>query len=459
MGEQTYFHSVRLNKDKCTGCTNCIKHCPTEAIRVRNGKARIINERCIDCGECVRVCPHHAKEVVTDSLAALSAYKYNIALPAPSLYGQFKNVKNIGYILAAIKELGFDDVFETSVGADLVSLYIRRELRKGNKNGPLISSACPAIVRLIQVRFPELTDNIIPLRPPFEAAAMMARERWRRSHACAPEEIGVFFISPCAAKMTSVNAPIGNARSHLSGVISMMDVYGKLAAILSHQEKLTPLPVRSFAKGVGWARSGGECASVTDKDYLAVDGVFNVIRALEEIENGHLPELRFFEGQACVGGCVGGPITFENPYVARMRIDRFVERMTESGEDDHKSEPHLDDDSEMYFTEKVKPNPIMKLDEDIGEAIKKIARIEELCADLPGLDCGSCGAPSCRCLAEDIVRGYREEVDCIFKLKEKVRDLAEEMISQADREDKVRDLAEEMMSLADRMDVNKEETK
>ena len=64
----TYFHSVRLDEEKCMGCTNCIKRCPTQAIRVRNGKAHIISERCIDCGECIRVCPHHAKYSHRDSI-------------------------------------------------------------------------------------------------------------------------------------------------------------------------------------------------------------------------------------------------------------------------------------------------------------------------------------------------------------------------------------------------------
>ena len=49
------YHSVRLDKTRCKGCTNCLKHCPTEAIRVRNGRAHIIDERCIDCGECIRI--------------------------------------------------------------------------------------------------------------------------------------------------------------------------------------------------------------------------------------------------------------------------------------------------------------------------------------------------------------------------------------------------------------------
>lgn len=61
MEKSGFFHSVRLDESKCMGCTNCIKRCPTGAIRVRRGKAYIISERCIDCGECIRICPHHAK--------------------------------------------------------------------------------------------------------------------------------------------------------------------------------------------------------------------------------------------------------------------------------------------------------------------------------------------------------------------------------------------------------------
>ena len=86
---QQYFHSVTLDRENCKGCTNCIKRCPTEAIRVRDGRARIIEERCIDCGECIRICPNRAKLAITDPLVRLGDYKYTVALPAPSLYAQF----------------------------------------------------------------------------------------------------------------------------------------------------------------------------------------------------------------------------------------------------------------------------------------------------------------------------------------------------------------------------------
>ena len=90
MDAKKRFHSVRLNKELCKGCTNCLMHCPTEAIRVRNGRAHILDERCIDCGECIRICDYHAKVAAIDTLEDIKRFKYRIALPAPTLYGQFR---------------------------------------------------------------------------------------------------------------------------------------------------------------------------------------------------------------------------------------------------------------------------------------------------------------------------------------------------------------------------------
>jgi Fe-S-cluster-containing hydrogenase component 2 len=109
-----YFHSVTLDEEKCKGCTNCIKRCPTEAIRVRKGKARIIAERCIDCGECIRVCPYRAKKAITDPLEIIKNYKYKVAIPAPTIYGQFRAARSTNHLLTAFKLLGFDHVYEVA---------------------------------------------------------------------------------------------------------------------------------------------------------------------------------------------------------------------------------------------------------------------------------------------------------------------------------------------------------
>jgi len=422
-----YFHSVTLDKEKCTGCTNCIKRCPTEAIRVRDGKARIINERCIDCGECIRVCPHHAKSAQTDPFDMIGNFKYKIALPAPTLYGQFKNVTDIGRILGALKALGFDDVFETSVGADVVSKHIAKLLQKGGNPKPMISSACPAILRLVQVRFPELIDNIMPVRPPVEVAAMLARENWMKKTGCSSEDIGIFFISPCPAKMTAVHNPLGVKETYIDGVISIMEVYGKMSELLQKPQEIERLPTAGISGGVGWANSGGEANEVGVINHIAVDGITNVIRVLEEIENGKLNDIDYFEGLACTGGCVGGALVFENNYVANMRIRNIVEKIAPEDCKKRDSLPQITDEKKLALTEPIPINTIMKLDSNLSEAIKKMEQIEKLNKELPGLDCGSCGSPSCRTMAEDIVRGYADELGCVFRMKEKVASLAQQL--------------------------------
>ena len=151
-----YQHSVSLDPQKCKGCTHCLKHCPTEAIRVREGLARIDSERCIDCGECIRVCPYKAKKATHDTPDVLKKYKYKVALPPPSLYGQFDNLDDIDIVIQGLYDMGFDDVYEVAKAAELCSEYSREYLSCADIPKPVISSACPVIVRLIGMRFPYL---------------------------------------------------------------------------------------------------------------------------------------------------------------------------------------------------------------------------------------------------------------------------------------------------------------
>lgn len=429
---QTYFHSVRLDHDKCKGCTNCIKHCPTEAIRVRGGKAQIIAERCIDCGECIRVCPYHAKIAYTDPFSDIGRFKYKIALPAPSLYGQFKNLSSIDRVVLGLKLMGFDDVYEVARGADIVSCAIRQKI-KGKKNLPVISSACPAIVRLIQVRFPSLIDNILDLQSPMEMAAIAAKREYVQKYGVAESEIGAFFITPCPAKMTSIKNPYGIEKSRVDGAFSVIDIYGLLAGQLKKPGLVEREGSTASVCGVGWANSGGEASAAGIENSLAVDGIGNIIKVLEEIENLKLGDLQFFEGLACPGGCVGGPLTFENPYVARTRIMSLSKKIKNTAPSCEYAQPYIDDGS-VNFDHAIKAQSIMRIDADMVTAMKKLEEIENITRRLPGLDCGSCGSPSCRAMAEDIVRGDAKEMDCIFKLRDKVTSLAEQMVELSVKE-------------------------
>ena len=418
-----FFHSVTMDKDKCLGCTNCIKRCPTEAIRVREGKAQIISERCIDCGECIRVCPHHAKKARYDHLSVLEGWKYKIAIPAPALFGQFNNLDDIDIVLTGLKQMGFDDVYEVSRGAELVSDATRKLMADGRLPKPVISSACPAVVRLIRVRFPDLCDHVLNLNAPMEVSAMMAKRAASERTGIPIEEIGAFFITPCPAKVTDIKMPIGTEGSWCDGAIAISEVFPLLSHRMDKLETVEPIG-QSGLIGVSWAGSGGESAALLNEKYLAADGIENVIRVLEELEDERIRELDFVELNACSGGCVGGVLCVENGYVAKARLQRLRKYLPVS-------QNHLDGGvpRDMEWTEPLEFAPVLKLSQNLEEAMQMMEEIDVICEGLPGLDCGSCGAPSCRALAEDVVRGAARTSDCVFVMREQVKNVADTLSS------------------------------
>ena len=426
---EKYYHSVRLLGERCIGCVSCARHCPTEAIRIRGGKARITESRCIDCGECIRYCPNHAKTAVTDSLDDLKIYRYNIALAAPSLYAQFDKNIPVAAILAGLQRLGFNKVAEVAHGAEIATAALREHLRTPGIKRPVISSACPASVRLMLVKFPELIEYLSPVDAPVEIAARIARREAAEKMGIRPESIGVWFITPCPAKMTAVLEPIGVSKSELTGTISMISIYGELLKTLSTTTTKTDVALAS-AEGVGWALAGGEATGLGDAKVLVAHGIRNVSNIMEQVALGKLNDVDFIECLSCAGGCIGGPLTALNRFVAENSLKQRLQAMRES-EKQTPAEPVAATEIDLALHEgrMIEPRPALKLDDDIVVAMQKIEQIDETLKRLPGLDCGSCGSPTCRALAEDIVQGTASETDCVFRLREMVRGLAEEMVN------------------------------
>ncbi len=414
-----FTHSVTLDKDKCLGCTNCIKRCPTSAIRVENGKARILSARCIDCGECIRVCPHHAKIAVCQSLDILNQYQYTIALPAPSLYAQFNNLDGPEIVVEGLRKLGFDDVFEVAQAAELVSDATRKYIKNSDPDITLISSACPTISRLIRIRFPDLIDNLLPLLTPAELAGKLAREKAMAETGLAADQIGTVFISPCTAKASSIYSPIGLEKSNIDAVVSIKDVYKRLVGVMPKIDDA--FDVSSGRVGISWGSSGGEAAALLTDSYLAADGIENCIKVLNEMEDEKLNDIKFVELNACPGGCVGGVFTVENPFIAKVKLKSLRKYLPP-----YKNIiPEEIVPEEYRWNSEMEYNPVMELDPDMEKAFAMMEEIERLTEKLPGLNCGSCGSPSCRALAEDIVRGYSTENACVFVLRDEVQQIAD----------------------------------
>lgn len=419
----SYKHSVSLDVKKCKGCTTCLRHCPTEAIRIRDGHAVINPERCIDCGECIRVCPNKAKKAIYQKFESIKDYKWKIALPAPTLYGQFDHLEDIDYILQGLLDIGFDDVYEVSRAAELVSAYTRRYLKREDVKKPIISSACPVVVRLISLRFPSLRDKIMPILPPMEIAGMLARQKAREEHPeLRDEDICVCFISPCPAKVSYVNNGFADSKSNVDAVISISDVYFALLGVMDHQQEPPPVS-QSGMIGIGWASTGGESSAIFNEKYLAADGIDNVIRVLDQIEDGNIPELEFIELNACNGGCVGGTMVMENPYIAKARLQTLRRYLPVSRNwlynNGDESDSWIPD--AYFFKELPSYQPYGQLSDDRNESFKMMADIQQIMKRLPDIDCGSCGAPSCHAFAEDVVRGEAKESDCVIRMREQIQ--------------------------------------
>ncbi len=313
-------------------------------------------------------------------------------------------------------------MFEVSRGAELVSEATRKLIKENKLNKPIISSACPAVVRLIKTRFPELCDNVMPLKAPMEVTARIARREAMKKTGLSSEEIGVFFITPCPAKVTEIHSPNYSESSAVDGAIAISKIYPELTLAMDHLTEVENIS-QSGLIGIGWATSGGEAAAMLGDKYLAADGIENVIRVLEELEDEHIRDVEFIELNACSGGCVGGVLTVENPYVARARISTLRKYLPVSMN-------HLEEDqiSKMMWENELEYDAdIYRLDEDIVKAMSMMSEMEGILAGLPGLDCGSCGAPTCRAMAEDMVRGKAKESDCIHRLKAKIQNVYDQL--------------------------------
>lgn len=429
-----YKHSVRTDRRKCVGCTNCIKNCPTEAIRVQRGKAVILDERCIDCGECLRACPHHAMVAVTTPVSELYLFKYNIVIPCTSIYSQFRLQGDLGDLFEALYAMGFDAIYEEARGAEIEAEALRIYLRSGEANFPVISCSCPVVPRLVTSMFPNLIDNLSPFVSATEIAARVAKAEFCEKMGVPKESVGCYYIAPCAARMTNIKSPLGIACSEVDGVYSLSDVYAVMVENMGKNGRPREPMNPAGAYGLGAAVVGGLSAAVGTEHYLAVDGINNVIQCLEEIDNERLRKLLLVEAWACSGGCVGGPLLFENQFVAKNRNRRLANAFPRT---DLENDGHIKkyvNSPMIHYDIPFEPRDITKLSNDVNEAMRMMERMETIEKTLPGLDCGSCGSPSCRTLAEDIVRGQAVEMDCIFKLRDKLRILAQELADLASAE-------------------------
>ena len=418
--KEEFYHTLEFKTEACRGCSHCMTTCPTEAIRVIDGKATLIPERCIDCGECYRVCPHAAVGVRQDDFQKIYDFKYRVALMPAVFSAQFPDKITYQQIYKGLISIGFTHVFETENAVDfLIKPY--NDYIKEKKDKPMISSFCPAIVRLIQVRFPNLVHNLMLIKPPMEATAMCIKKKFE-DQGIPFSEVGIFYVTPCAAKVAGIKSSVVEDSNLISGgVINMNYLYNKVyreikqKGITSAQD-IEISDFRAMSKdSLYWSLTAGEVRIVETERKLAIDEIKNVIEFLEKVENDDIEDIGFLELRACYQSCAGGVLCAGNKF---LTTERARKRATKASSDMVEGTEFAQYKSLIYdnyrLHGKIHPRSIVKLDDNMAEAMRKMERINELKEILPGVDCGICGTPSCQAFAEDIVQKGANIKKCVF---------------------------------------------
>jgi Na+-translocating ferredoxin:NAD+ oxidoreductase RNF subunit RnfB len=425
-------HSIRISYSACHGCVNCIKSCPTEAIRVIAGSITIIKDLCVDCGECLRACERKALGLDDDDWDLIRVHGNVDAMPDPTFFAQFgsywypetaREVLSGNGINLLVDDL--DDAFD-------LSAYATARMIEGMTKDqlPLVSVYCPAVVRLIQLEFPELLSRLIPVENPLEIAA----EMWRkRTKSFAP----LTLISPCPAKITMVRDPVGTQPSSIQHVVSMRKV---VHTLMASGVKVSSDNPRSESKGkrfAEWARRGGESkhvlkSSKRELSIIAVSGLRNTMDLLEQLELGRLRGIDFVECRTCDIGCFGGIAVPESRFLSHMKHRNIQTDWILSPEREEQLVPMYENEKLWKLGEPIPSRQRLPLSSDLSEAMNRLKQMKAIFAELPHIDCGACGRPSCKAMAEDVAREQGEITDCIFKLREDISSLANQIISLAD---------------------------
>lgn len=406
-------HAIVTDRDRCVGCVACTRVCPTSAIRVRDSQAVFDDELCIDCGTCIEACKYDAVRPRTSSPADLRRFKHTVAVPSLTLYAQFGDDVHPGRVLHALRQVGFDETYDISWMCEMVAGATDAYLSESKGPWPKISVTCPAVVRLVQIRYPDLIPHLVPIETPRELAARLRRRRLAAELGLDPSEIGMFFITPCTAIINSIESPEGLDASYLDGAFSIAELYGPLLRAIKSNPGTDSTEMIS-ARGLRWAMAGGEISSMRNANTITVRGLRDVLYVFDRIESGTFQGIDFIEAYICSGGCVGGQLTVAGRYLAQRNIRQLARHL--SGQGAVKEEKVRSMLREHFFDleSEFRARPVRPLARDLRQAIALKREKDEILQRLPRKDCGACGAPDCETLADDIVRGTARLGDCVF---------------------------------------------
>ncbi|MDU4960664.1 MAG: 4Fe-4S dicluster domain-containing protein [Sporomusaceae bacterium] len=331
-----------IDKTTCVECGMCKKSCPYGAIieisrpceracdlnaitAAADRRATIDYSKCAQCGACKIACPFGAisdRSYIVQIIRAIKAGKRVYAIAAPAVVSQFGVKVKIGQVEAALKQFGFHALREVAFGADIVTLEETKEFAASvpAERTYMTTSCCPAYVQMVKNHLPQCVAHVSSTVSPMIATARMIKEE--------DSEAIVVFVGPCIAKkLEGSNNP---------DCVDFVLTFEELAAMfVGAGINVTELPDRDYATaasrhGHSFARAGGVMQSVIDTAAaLAPDAVLKPQRAeglgnckqmLLQMSKGSL-DANFFEGMACIGGCVGGPAALNDARITAKMLE------------------------------------------------------------------------------------------------------------------------------------------
>ncbi|MBO7445983.1 MAG: 4Fe-4S binding protein [Bacteroidales bacterium] len=419
--QEDFHHALKFKYDLCIGCAHCTGACPTGAIHVEDGHPRLDPNRCVDCGRCYIACPVNAIYIEQDDFQTVYDCKYPVLLMPSIFMAQFEDKIKEKTILSALYHIGFKHVFEVEKSVD----FIRDEMQKLNQENdglkPVISTFCPAIVRLIQVKFPVLVPNLYLSKPPLDLTALYIRKLLTEEDHVPAEDIGIFYVTPCAAKIAAIKSPATEEESPVTKVVNMNFLYSKVMRVIKQGEyQLCEDSRTRFHRlskaSLYYTLTGGEVNLLKEGRNLAIDGIHNVSEFLEKLEDEDIQDIDFLELRACDESCSGGILTANNRF---LMTERQRKRMQKSPDEVDGEDNDLLNYTDYLAQHKrvlghVEPRSMDKMDDDLATAMQKMKRAFEINQNLPQVDCRICGYQSCKNLSEAVVKGDAEVEQCIF---------------------------------------------
>ena len=397
---------------KCKDCFKCLRECPVKAIRYENHQAKIIDSRCILCGKCTLVCPQNAKQVhseAEDVLALLASGKKVVASLAPSFVSSF-GVQDFDVMAEALSELGFAETEETAIGAKAVTEEYARLLKTGEFRN-FISSACPAVNRMIQLYYPSALKYLAPVPSPMVAHARMIKKR--------DPDAAIVFIGPCIAKKREAAE---------SGIIDGVLTFEELNALFERknidlgkieaktQSEKHSLKARYYPIPRGIIKSFD--ALPEGYEYVAVDGVKRCAEVLEEVDS--LSGL-FLELNCCEHACVGGPCrpaTRSGAVKSNEDVRRYAAKDIAAPA------------ASVPETDLTQKHPRIILDDFIPSEKDIRAVLAKTGKNSPEdeLNCGACGYSTCREKAIAVLNGYADIEMCLPYMRSRAESMSYEII-------------------------------